>query len=93
MSHDGHSRENRSFPVPGVFFTDVDLRRKLNLTESAGQELVSLLQAGEESKSGVRAEQFLRTGTVTSVSWLVHWSEVLRCLHSGRDLQSPLFQV
>jgi len=66
--------------------------RKLNLTESAGQELVSLLQAGEESKSGVRAEQFLRTGTVTSVSWLVHWSEVLRCLHSGRDLQSPLFQ-
>ena len=84
---------NSPFPVPCVFCTDVDLRRKLNLTERAGQELVGLLQAGEESKSGVRAQQFLRTGTVTSVSWLVHWSEVLRCLHSGRDLQSPLFQV
>jgi len=64
--------------------------KKLNLTEEAGNSLRDLL-SGSDTKSLERAESFLKTGTVTNISWRIHWSEILRSLDTGKDLQSPLF--
>ena len=64
--------------------------KKLNLTEEAGIHLVNLLKASD-NKTAQKAESFLKFGTVTNVTWRIHWSEILRCLDTGKDLQSPLF--
>ena len=64
--------------------------KKLDLTEDVGNSLIDLLKESD-IKSAEKAKSFIKSGTVTNISWRVHWSEILRSLDSGKDLQSPLF--
>ena len=64
--------------------------KKLNLTETTGMELLSLLQPSSRKMREV-AERLSSCGTLTQVSWQVSWFEIGRALATGKDLHSPLF--
>ena len=65
--------------------------RKLNLTEEVGMELIKML-SGSNEHCNHRAENCLHCGTVTMVQWNVPTSDIIDCLETERDIQSPLFQ-
>merc|ERR1712107_10627 len=78
-----------SASLPAVEGQSKLLVKKLNLTESTGADLLSLLQPTSR-KMRELAEHLSTSGTLTQVSWQVSWPEFGRALSAGKDLHSPL---